>query len=262
MPSDLILKEAMLILKRPKLENNAEELDYKIVEEVDHISSVGDALLCQILSFLSTKQAVRSSALSKRWKNVWTKTPVLDFSECSDAGDKGSNFPCFASRVLIRNSTSRLKKLCFDDLLEFDLVHVNAWFSNLILRDIEEICLYNRINDQPFDMCMMFLTRLHLVILKLCGGSISQLPILVKFSDLKVVHLTDVQSPNNSLNRLVAGCPVLEELSVYNCRWPCVDIKSSTLKRLTVYYLVDSINQLLVRAPNLEQLSLLSLIHI
>ena len=54
---------------------NVIENDYKI----DKISELPDFLLQQVLSFLTIKQVVQSSLLSKRWKHVWFTIPVLEF---------------------------------------------------------------------------------------------------------------------------------------------------------------------------------------
>ncbi|WOG83057.1 hypothetical protein DCAR_0102231 [Daucus carota subsp. sativus] len=47
---------------------------------VDRISSLPDQLLHHILSFLETRLAVQTSALSKRWKLIWTTLPILNFT--------------------------------------------------------------------------------------------------------------------------------------------------------------------------------------
>ncbi|PRQ17700.1 putative F-box domain-containing protein [Rosa chinensis] len=47
----------------------------------DRISELPDAILCHILSFFSTREAVKTSILSHRWKNVWASVPNLDFDE-------------------------------------------------------------------------------------------------------------------------------------------------------------------------------------
>ncbi|WOH05434.1 hypothetical protein DCAR_0624850 [Daucus carota subsp. sativus] len=45
----------------------------------DRISELPDELLHQILKFVDTKISVQTSALSKRWKLVWTTLPFLNF---------------------------------------------------------------------------------------------------------------------------------------------------------------------------------------
>ncbi|KAL1812608.1 hypothetical protein ACET3Z_022673 [Daucus carota] len=45
----------------------------------DRISRLPDELLHQILKFVDTKLSVQTSALSKRWKRVWTTLPFLNF---------------------------------------------------------------------------------------------------------------------------------------------------------------------------------------
>ncbi|KAJ0734808.1 putative F-box domain-containing protein [Helianthus annuus] len=48
--------------------------------EGDRLSSLPDDLILKILSFIGTKQAIRTSVLSSGWRYIWTSTPCLDFS--------------------------------------------------------------------------------------------------------------------------------------------------------------------------------------
>ncbi|KAG8378302.1 hypothetical protein BUALT_Bualt08G0123300 [Buddleja alternifolia] len=47
--------------------------------EEDRISNLPDAVLQHILGSIELKQAVQTSILSKRWKNLWSSLPDLDF---------------------------------------------------------------------------------------------------------------------------------------------------------------------------------------
>ncbi|KAM0028807.1 putative F-box domain, leucine-rich repeat domain superfamily, F-box-like domain superfamily [Helianthus debilis subsp. tardiflorus] len=46
----------------------------------DRLSSLPDDLIHKILSFIDTKHAVQTSALSSRWRYTWTSVPCLNFS--------------------------------------------------------------------------------------------------------------------------------------------------------------------------------------
>ncbi|CAL1397304.1 unnamed protein product [Linum trigynum] len=47
----------------------------------DRISSLPDEILSYILSFLQTEYAVRTSVLSRRWKDAWTRVYSLDLAQ-------------------------------------------------------------------------------------------------------------------------------------------------------------------------------------
>ncbi|KAJ0427722.1 putative F-box domain, leucine-rich repeat domain superfamily, F-box-like domain superfamily [Helianthus annuus] len=48
--------------------------------EGDRLSNLPDDVIHKILSFIGIKQAVETSALSSRWRYVWTSMPYLNFS--------------------------------------------------------------------------------------------------------------------------------------------------------------------------------------
>ncbi|GAB2230598.1 hypothetical protein Droror1_Dr00014874 [Drosera rotundifolia] len=63
---------------------------------VDRLSDLPDEVLGHILSFLPTQKAVQTSALSKRWKGVFSLATGLEFHDCY----KTTPFINFVDRVL------------------------------------------------------------------------------------------------------------------------------------------------------------------
>ncbi|MFS8030166.1 putative F-box domain, leucine-rich repeat domain superfamily, F-box-like domain superfamily [Helianthus anomalus] len=52
----------------------------RVKVEGDRLSSLPDDVIHKILSFIGIKQAIETSALSSRWRYVWTSMPYLNFS--------------------------------------------------------------------------------------------------------------------------------------------------------------------------------------
>lgn len=89
------------LCKRKKLLKNEEK-------KIDRLSRLPEQILCQILSSMETKYAVRTCVLSKRWKRVWTHVHSLDFDNTTFAS---SSFSKFVSYVLKRRKSFTLCKL-------------------------------------------------------------------------------------------------------------------------------------------------------
>jgi len=55
----------------------------------DRISKLPDDVLVMILASLSTEDALKTSVLSTRWKNVWKQVPYLHFDLLSATYESG-----------------------------------------------------------------------------------------------------------------------------------------------------------------------------
>jgi len=81
-------------------------------ENEDRLSDLPDCVILHILSFLNAKQAVRTSILSLRWRDLWKRLPalILHYSYFSTI----QIFNKFVSRVLtLRDSSLALHSLVF-----------------------------------------------------------------------------------------------------------------------------------------------------
>ncbi|KAL3503463.1 hypothetical protein ACH5RR_037912 [Cinchona calisaya] len=193
----------------------------------DIISSLPDCILHYILSFLPTKDAVATGLLARRWKDLWTAVPVLDFDDSLLYSSHvnywyPADITCFTNFVdgvlLLRDGSSiesfRLScRICFNASL------VHAWISSAMRHNLKklDLCVFV---DEPFLLphCVLNCESLERLILQM--NSILQLPISIFCPGLKILHLTLVTFPDEiSTQRLFSSCPVLEELSILDCDW-------------------------------------------
>ncbi|KAJ4980372.1 hypothetical protein NE237_031209 [Protea cynaroides] len=223
-------------------------------ETCDRISHLPEAILHHILSFLSTKDVLRTSFLSKSWSNLWTSIPILDFDE-TRFYDKEVMFyyrcyhaDCSQGRKAEDKMWERKKR--FADLIDRSLLLHEG-------QNIRELKInFHHLNDSVFmtrfDPWVRFaLTNVLVFHLDLSSDlswsekypeSMYQLPPchfpskLLKvmelnfclfnplehnnFPCLETVILTEVELLETSVQDLIANCPHLEFLHLKHCVWP------------------------------------------
>ncbi|GJU04597.1 F-box domain containing protein [Tanacetum coccineum] len=145
-------------------------MDYKQVEkrmndEIDRLSNLPDDLIHKILSFVGIKCAIETSALSSRWRFIWTSMPYLDFLvEDFSTPPKLSQF---VTQVLSRrNNLVEVFsiKLRFRGYFSQEFVKqlLNYAFSHNI-RQLDITWLYEKGIDYPLSLiCSRSLTHLSL----------------------------------------------------------------------------------------------------
>ncbi|CDY26618.1 BnaA09g46590D [Brassica napus] len=191
----------------------------------DRISGLPESLLTQILSHLPTKQSVQTSVLSKRWENVYLSVPGLDL-DCSvlpnyDADEGLLSFLTFIDKLLEFSpelSLFKVKIKCRNTMIDGFTDRIGTMIDRgtqhldvVSSTDYYEDTLSDLLPVVDF-MPMNLLTSKTLVYLKLSSSGLMD-PGFVSMPCLRFLHLEEVKWLVH-LEKLVSGCPVLEELTL------------------------------------------------
>ncbi|MBA0733766.1 hypothetical protein Gogos_017745, partial [Gossypium gossypioides] len=184
------------------------------LEDVDRVSDLPDSILCHILSFLSTKDAVVTSILSTRWRYLFTllSNLVFDLGEftSSDRRPKSSSikiFLSFVGRMLFFHKTN-VDKFRLKCGIRVDCCHVYGWILAAVWRGVKHLDLtisYTNVKTLPD---ALFACRT-LVALKLDIHFVLDVPKGVHFPSLKTLCLTslndDLQADATALFREISN---------------------------------------------------------
>ncbi|GMP53623.1 hypothetical protein CsSME_00019032 [Camellia sinensis var. sinensis] len=225
--------------------------EHNIGEGIDMMSSLLENVLHHILSFLTTKEAILTSILSRRWQYLWTSISNIDLNDMSSWSNrkkgKGkkkdryamcrSSFLDFVERVLLLHDASDIKRLRLRFTVVVNSSRLNSWISAAVRHNVEEPDLSLPVQTRFVLPCFLF-TCDSLVVLKLFMDCPFKPPIFIHFSNLKTLHLSAVTfSDDNSTQQLFSSCPVLQELELLYCGWKnlmTITISIPTLKRLAI----------------------------
>lgn len=259
---------------------------------VDRISSLPDSILCYILSFLPTHEAVATSILSRRWKFLWTEVPSLDFDDCEEPflppyqesvdGDiyEGSvnselyrelvsreRVVKFVNMVLLLNKVQCLNKFCLWWSNCPNAFYTSTWIRTAIARNVRILKIYVFLEFGTIHLPSSIFTCETLEFLELHGKMVIKVPSFVRLPRLVTLDLMGLDDRSHeSITEIVSGCAVLESLFIK--RDPCSNVElikfsSPTLKTLKLEFgagrgLDDNRHHKLeINAPALERLHLM-----
>ncbi|KAL5708631.1 hypothetical protein ACHQM5_019403 [Ranunculus cassubicifolius] len=222
-------------MKKTKLNSQDTEV---VVVVVDIISNLPEAIRNYIVSFLPMDDAIRTSILSKPWRNVCSSLSNLDFDQqlFEEMSSKKTGFKETICQLIDHRDGSNVQsfKLSIDVVDDSIVPYIHLWISYVVKHNVRELRLLVRSGNLASLPCSLFTSTTLTV---LCLSDIGlELPSVVVFPLLKMLDLQRIKwSDENETNQLISNCPLLETLVLIHCSW-------------------NTINLLIVSAPNLKRL--------
>ncbi|CAN8238347.1 unnamed protein product [Cochlearia groenlandica] len=213
----------------------------------DQISKLHDHMICQILSHLPTKDVVRTSLLSTRWKTLWQNINALDLESHKVSDIK--EFVGFVDRFFHLHRDFWIQKLCLTTNY-YTTPHLTSWIDTATRLKIQHLDI--RLVCGVFcDIPLRLYTCETLVHLHLHGVTLVDAE-FVSLPCLKLLHLSRNQYPNEDiLEKLINGSPILEDLAITrNVLGKATSLRviSPTIKRIHI----DKEVQVVIDAPLLQ----------
>ncbi|XP_058071253.1 F-box protein At5g03100-like [Magnolia sinica] len=224
----------------------------------DRISQLPDDVLHYILSKMPMKFIIRTSILSRRWRNLWK--PIWAYSTYLNFSVTPEEFVAAVNRYLLLHEAKEIHTLGLL-LLSRDPLDAEKWVEFAVAKRVKElhVIFCQTTVDETFDRRIWklhnsifncdSLTYLHLCVCKFIPPLNFRGCTYLKTLDLSFVRITDALFENMLLN-----FQLLKEFSL----WECVDLThlkisapNLPLTRLTV---VDcwNVNDIEIFAPNLQ----------
>ncbi|KAJ4981559.1 hypothetical protein NE237_032396 [Protea cynaroides] len=237
-------------------------------ETFDRISYLPEPILHHILSFLSTKDALKTSFLSKSWSNLWTSIRILDFDEFTfynkdvmfyyhgELGDEEDDdkikwelkkqFADLIDRSLLPLEGQNIRELNInfdhiddsilmtrvDPWVRFALTNVSLFRLDFSCGEPLEYCPENMYQLPPCSFPSKFLK-----VMELSCCQFMALEHNISFPCLETVILNQVQLYDTSVTDLIANSPHLESLYLESCWFSThfiIDAPQSQLKYLVL----------------------------
>ncbi|XP_010512119.1 PREDICTED: F-box/LRR-repeat protein At3g58930-like isoform X2 [Camelina sativa] len=219
---------------------------------MDRVSNLPDEIRCHILSFLPTKQAALTSALSKNWRNLWKLVPNLDIDDSEflhpeegkgERDEIRQSFVDFVDGVLALQGDSPIDKFSLKCITGVHPSCVNRWIRNVLQRGVSDLELftdfsYDDIEEDDYNLPEEMFVSKTLVELKIrnecCGrrrGVDAVLPMLKTLDiDAEMIFCGEMES-------FLPRFPVLEDLRMANMEWMDSDVtvSSATLRKLSIH---------------------------
>ncbi|XP_024156089.1 F-box/LRR-repeat protein At3g26922 [Rosa chinensis] len=230
----------MVQYKKQKLDR-AEEM----IGGSKSLSNLPDVLIVKILSLLPTKDAIRTSILSKRWEYIWTSLPNLKFIQWKFE-NKRTLLVNAVERALILRGPADIKEFSLSFEVLGDALRVNTWISAVLQHNVEDLSLVLHSFKDPVSLPRSLFMSATLKVLLLELPCIFKVPSTICFSSLRSLTLSSVVfSDDYSAQQLFSGCSVLEEIFLYGCNWANLNFVSISAPKLLRFTIDEGDSQIL-----------------
>ncbi|XVE80330.1 hypothetical protein DITRI_Ditri14bG0131200 [Diplodiscus trichospermus] len=229
-------------------------------------------MLFSVTSFLfyPQKKQFPTSILSTRWRYLFASVPNLDLDDSFLSRPKRNRrrtvmeFRKFVDRVLLFRTATNLEKLCLK--ISKDTSRVYRWISvATTVRHVRQLDLCISKSQQSIKLPDVLFTCKTLVVLKLnihAALNVREefgalyVPDEVCLPNLKCLHLDYTGFFNDSIQRLISSCIILEDffISCFGLNISQFNICHPFLKRLTIEYAELSNTRIVIDAPSLVYL--------
>ncbi|KAH7565228.1 hypothetical protein JRO89_XS09G0168400 [Xanthoceras sorbifolium] len=245
---------------------------------MDRLSELPDSTVHHILSYLTAKEAARTSILSTRWKGLYTSFPVLDFHDSYTyfmEQDLATINPAmfYHSNLekvieIFRERVSRFIEFVDDFLLRFCQFELCMQKFRLLigLLDVEGssaildrwigLAIEKKVEELDFNILAhrrtlynlpqtLFSSGESVTALKLGGCKLEQVPsdAPMRLHSLKSLTLKEACIKEEILHKFISQCPSLEDLFLLDC-WGFRDICVSDACKLKIMSIRESYNEL------------------
>lgn len=217
-------------------------------------SSLPDVILQRILCFIPIELAISTSLLSRRWRHVWCEIPSLSLKA-------NTLTAASVNEILTRYTAPKTKSfhLTISPIRE-NIPYIDGWIKFAMSHNVENLSLDFRrpyyeeyklpdffYNNSSFKQLNIKFT--HKMVLE-CHGS---------WVSLQSLSLTCCSLSDDSMAKILSGCPILENLTLYHCsKLKVLDLsKSLRLRTLEVNRNVKKRGPRQIVAPHVHCLRLL-----
>ncbi|XP_048635623.1 putative F-box/LRR-repeat protein At3g18150 [Brassica napus] len=205
----------------------------KIEGAVDSISNLPDVILQHILCYIPTKLAISTSLLSRRWRHVWCDIPSLSlYVNTLTAASVNETLTRYTAPNQWRTHSHYTE----------NIPYINLWIKCAMSHNVENLSL--QIWNQYYEY-------------KLPDFFCNSSSLSNSTSLLIQLFLSSAILSNESMAKILSGCPVLKKLKLYYCcKLKVLDLSKSLSLRTLEVNSVKVAGPTQIVAPNIHCLRL------